>query len=266
MTKPLAVQLYTFRDLDRPGPEGLGLDPATLEAIAEIGYLGVETVDIPGGDAVAARRTLDEVGLRVTSSHSWARPDDLEGFGRAAAGIAELGSSSIIVSSGKLGTTADIAAFADRLNAAAIVARTHGLTLALHNHSAEMQLVEGVTAYHRLRERLDHDIRFQVDIFWVQVGGADPVSVIRDLGDRVVSLHVKDGAVLPAEAGDEPFVNVPIGEGVVDVASAVAAADPYPGIEWAIVEFDYCDGPPIDAVRASFAWMVEHGLGRGARP
>ena len=79
MPKPLAVQLYTFRDLTRPGAAGLGLDPETLEAIAEIGYLGVETVDVPGGDPVAARRVLEEAGLEIASAHSWASPDDPAG-------------------------------------------------------------------------------------------------------------------------------------------------------------------------------------------
>ena len=37
MPKPLATQLYTFRDTTKPGIEGMGLDPATLSAIAEIG-------------------------------------------------------------------------------------------------------------------------------------------------------------------------------------------------------------------------------------
>jgi hypothetical protein len=63
MPKPLATQLYTFRDTTRPGIEGMGLDPATLAAIAEIGFLGVETVDVPGGDPVAARRAIEAAGL-----------------------------------------------------------------------------------------------------------------------------------------------------------------------------------------------------------
>ena len=48
MPLPLAVQLYTFRDPARFGGAGMGLDPATLEAIAAAGFLGVETVDVPG--------------------------------------------------------------------------------------------------------------------------------------------------------------------------------------------------------------------------
>ncbi len=265
MSKPLAVQLYTFRDMTRPGPAGLTLDRPTLEAIAEIGYLGVETVDVPGGDPDAARRAFEDVGLRVASSHSWARPADLEGFERASAGIAALGSTRMIVSGGPFTSTDEVDALADRLNAAAAVTARHGLVLGYHNHSSEMLPIDGVPLYRRLRDRLDPRVDFQVDIFWVVVGGADPAVVLDELGGRVISLHLKDGARLPSAANAEPFVNVAVGHGVIDIVSAVAAGDRQPSIEWLIVEFDHCDGSPIEAVRASYEYLSTHGLGLGSR-
>ena len=265
MPKPLAVQLYTFRDTTRPGAAGLGLDRGLLETIAGMGYLGVETVDVPGGDADLARHAIEDAGLRVASSHTWSDPADADAFERASAGIAAIGSSRIIVSGGPFATVDEVEAFADQLNAAALVAGRHGLTLGYHNHSAEMHALEGVPAYRRLRDRVDPAVAFQVDIFWVVVGGADPTTVIDDLGDRVVSLHVKDGVTLPSAASAEPFVNVAVGQGVVDIASAVTAADRHPGIDWLIVEFDYCDGPPLEAVRQSHEYLMTNGLGRGSR-
>ena len=113
MPKPLAVQLYTFRDTTRPGPAGLVLDRETLEAVAEVGYLGVETVDVPGGDPDAARRAFEEAGLAVASSHSWADPADLDAFERASAAIASMGSPRIIVSGGPFASLAEVDAFAD---------------------------------------------------------------------------------------------------------------------------------------------------------
>jgi sugar phosphate isomerase/epimerase len=265
MPKPLAVQLYTFRDTTRPGPAGLGLDLETLEVIAEMGYIGVETVDVPGGDPVAARQALADVGLQVASSHSWGDPGDIEAFEGASAAVAELGSKRIIVSGGPFPTVGDVEAFAERMNAATVVAGRHGLTLGYHNHSSEMHALEGVPVYRRLRDRLDPGIVFQVDIFWVVVGGADPSIVIDALGDRVASLHVKDGVTLPSAASAEPFVNVAVGEGVIDVPSAVATANRHPGIEWLIVEFDHAEGPPGPPVRDSYAYLTSNGLGRGSR-
>jgi sugar phosphate isomerase/epimerase len=265
MPKPLAVQLYTFRDPARFGGAGMGLDPQTLEAIAAIGYLGVETVDVPGGDPVAARRVLDGLGLQVASSHTWGSIDDLDGFARSAAAVAELGASTIIVSGKGFETVEAVDAFTDRLNGAARVATKAGVRLGYHNHDAEMHPVDGIPAYRRMIDRLDPTVVLQVDIFWVVVGGAVPTDVIAESGDRVVSLHIKDGVTLPsAAAGAEPFVNVPIGRGVIDVATAIGAADLMSQIEWLIVEFDYCDGSPVEAVRASYQDLVGRALGRGS--
>ncbi len=262
--KPLAAQLYTFRDPARFGGPGLGLDRGVLDGLASIGYLGVETVDVPGGDPVAARRALDDAGLAVASSHTWARIDDAAGFERACAGVAALGSRRIIVSGAGFDSVEAVERFADRLDAAAAVATSHGLTLGYHNHSVELRPVGGRTPLDRLAERVDPAVAFQLDIFWVVVGGADPAAVIDRLGDRVVSLHVKDGVTLPSDAGSgEPFLNVPIGEGVVDPRPAIAAADAHDGIEWLIVEFDHVAGDPLEAVGRSFAFLTEHGLGRG---
>jgi sugar phosphate isomerase/epimerase len=261
MPLPLAVQMYTFRDPARFGGAGMGLDMPTLSAIAASGYLGVETVDVPGADPVAARRALADLDLAVTSSHTWADVADPEEFGRAAGAIAELGSQRIIVSAAGFKTLDAVEATIDRLGAAADVAGTHGLRLGYHNHSAEMTILEGAPVIDHIAAGLGDAIDFQVDIFWVAVGGANPASVISRLGTRVVSLHLKDGVELPHAADDaKPFLNVPVGSGVVDPGPAIAAADALGSVEWLIVEFDHVEGSAIDATRQSLVELTARGL------
>ena len=123
-----------------------------------------------------------------------------------------------------------VEAFADRLNGAARSRPATGCAWAITTTIAEMRPLEGVPVYRRLLERLDPAVVFQLDIFWVAVGGAVATEVIAELGSRTVSLHVKDGETLPgAAAGGEPFVNVPVGDGVVDIGSAIAAAEAHAG-------------------------------------
>ncbi len=264
MPLPLAVQLYTFRDPVRFGGAGMGLDPETLEAIAAAGFLGVETVDVPGGDPVAARRVLADCGLAVASAHTWTPLDDLDAVERAAANLAELGSPHMIVSGSGFDTVEAVDRFADRLAAAGDVAVRHGLRFGYHNHSEEMGTLEGEPIIDRLVGRMGPEVDLQVDIFWVRVGGADPAEVIDRLGSRIVSLHVKDGIDLPRSAGGgEAFVNVPVGDGVVDPGPAIAAAERQTGVEWLIVEFDHVDGSAIEAVRRSHDHLVHRGLAQG---
>ena len=265
MPLPLAVQLYTLRDPDRFGGTGLGLDVPTLTTLADAGFLGVETVDVPGGDPVEARRVLADLGLAVASAHTWADVDDPDAVARAADALAELGASRMIVSHGPLDALAAVDALGERLAAAAEVAGTHGMRLGYHNHDWELRPIGDAVPLERLAAATGTAIDVQVDIFWVAVGGASPAAVIERLGSRVVSLHLKDGIELPPFAyGAPPFVNVPVGTGVVDPGPAVAAAEAQPSVEWLIVEFDHVAGPPIDGVRASLEQLTARGLARAA--
>jgi sugar phosphate isomerase/epimerase len=127
-----------------------------------------------------------------------------------------------------------------------------------------MHLLDGIPVIDRLAEQVGDAIDFQVDIFWVVVGGADPSAVIRGLGKRVVSLHVKDGIELPGTAyAEEPFINVAVGDGVVDPEPAIDATAEAGSLEWLIVEFDHVGGPPIDAARRSLENLTSRGLGMG---
>jgi sugar phosphate isomerase/epimerase len=262
---PLAVQLYTFRDPDRFGGSGLGLDVPTLTAIADAGFLGVETVDVPGGDPGEARRVLADLGLTVASAHTWTDVGDADAVARAADALVALGASRMIVSHDPLEEIGAVDALAERLAAAAEVARDHGLRLGYHNHDWELRPIGGVVPLDRIASVAGDALDLQVDIFWVVVGGAEPAEVIRRLGRQVVSLHLKDGVELPPSAYGAPsFINVPVGTGVVDPGPAVAAAEAQPTVEWLIVEFDHVDGSPLDGARASLEQLTARGLGRAA--
>jgi len=261
---PLAVQLYTFRDPARFGGAGMGLDAPALTAIAESGFVGVETVDVPGGDAAEARRVLADLGLVVASSHTWSEWTDADAFRHAADEVASLGSPRIIVSPRPEDIADGGAGLMDRLAAAADIAAERGIRLGIHTHDGEMRMVDGQRVIDRLSNGLGDALDVQIDIFWAVVGGADPAEVIRRLGSRVVSLHLKDGITLPPSAyGDTPFVNVPVGSGSVDPAPAVMAAEAVGSVEWLIVEFDHVDGSAVEATRKSLDFVVSRGLGRG---
>ncbi len=264
---PLAVQLYSFRDDTRGGSDAFTLDPGLLDELARLGYGGVETVGVPGGDVTAARAALAAAGLSVTSTHSWAPIDDPGAFERICADAAAIGSPRVIVSGHRFDGRDDVRRFADSLDAGATIAARHGLRVGIHNHDGEMQDVDGAgPGYALLRDETGPTVDFQVDIFWVVVGGASPETVIRDLGSRVCSLHVKDGPVLPPSAsGGHPFVNGAVGSGVVDPGPAIAALAEAPNADWLIVELDHAAGPVIDAVAGSIAYLAGRGLARSSR-
>src|SRR5437867_3978880 len=62
-TLPIAAQLYTVRDLMKEDFAG------TVRAVAALGYEGVEFAGLYNTPAREVRALLDELGLKVSSSH-----------------------------------------------------------------------------------------------------------------------------------------------------------------------------------------------------
>ncbi len=82
-----------------------------------------------------------------------------------------------------------------------------------------------------LVSRRSHDgWGLELDIYWAAFAGADPEALIRELGDRVHLLHLKDGLLPgpPEERAAERATSErwfrPLGNGDVDVAACVDAA------------------------------------------
>ena len=78
------------------------------------------------------------------------------------------------------------------MNFAQPIVEAAGMKLAFHNHYKEfiptdydaIIMDEFLTKTH---------INLQIDTFWVFYAGKEPVSLLEELKDRIVSIHLKDG-------------------------------------------------------------------------
>jgi sugar phosphate isomerase/epimerase len=248
---PISVQLYTLRDqtaVDFPG---------VLARLGAKGYAGVELAGLSGLSAAQLAAALTAAGIGLSSAHIGLTVDG--GFDAALDLHQSLGCDTVVIPSlphDAFSNLDDIRASADRVNAAAGAARSRGLTLGYHNHWWELApLSDGRPALCHLFDHLAPDVIAEVDIYWVQVGGADPKEVVVDLGSRVGLVHVKDG---PADGPSSPMVAV--GDGVIDIAGVLAAA---PNARWHIVELDRCATDMFEAVERSYDYLVGNGYSRG---
>jgi len=251
MLSPIALQLYTVRNL-------LSQDAsAVLRRVAEIGYVGAETglTDQTGAPTMA--RLCKSLGLQV--------PSVLTGFpfdeSKSAAldEVVALGCQYVGISwypPEKLKTVDDVKVLCEKLNAADEIARRHGLTMIYHNHWAEGEtLPDGRTPLQILLEYTNPTMQFEVDVYWAQTGGSDPVALVKQGGARIPILHIKDG---PAVRG-EPMVAV--GEGSVDIPGVIHAGEG--ATKWLIVELDECATDMMEAVEKSYRYLVANKLGYG---
>lgn len=248
MTAPIALQLYTLREAAaRDGYESI------VRQTAEMGYVGVETAGFPGTTPEAAGKLFKSLGLQVTSIHSFPVPtadkkqEILDTLGA-------LDTQCLISGGGpdQFKSVDEIKAFCDLFNQAVEMLAPHGVTLGMHNHWWEYLKVGERYAYEYAVDMLDPRIIFQLDTYWIKVGGCDPAEIVAKMGARAPLLHVKDG---PANRQD---AMLPVGSGVIDVPAIVKAGAAH--TKWLIVELDRCDMDMAEAARQSYNYLVGKGL------
>ncbi len=245
-----ALQLYSVR-------EALAEDfTGVMRQIADIGYAGVEpALGTLGTTPAEAGMLFKALGLKVPSAHTHL-PLDAE-KGPVLEAMAALDCRRIVSGKGpeSFQTLDGVRRTCDLFNEAYAVAKENGMSFGIHNHWWEFEAVEGRYPYRILLEELHPEIFFEVDTYWVRTAGLDPAEVVSELGQRAPLLHIKDG---PAVEG-APMVAV--GDGVIDVAAIVRAAEGR--VEWLIVELDECATDMMEAVERSYDYLVKGGLARG---
>ena len=253
--KPLSVQLYSLRE------EAKDNFKAVLEFIAETGFKGVEPAGFNGMTPKEFRSTVDDLGMVISSSHGpWAGPENLNEVIDVAG---ELGVDLVACGFGRdnFKDMEAIKATAEAVNGMVEVLSKAGLTLFQHNHSWEFEDIDGRIKYDIYAE-LCPGVKFQIDAYWAaNHGSLNPAEQVAKFKDRMPLLHIKDGPLKP----DAPMTA--FGEGVMDIPSVLAAADP--GIlRWVIVELDRIDGgiPEMrEAIAKSYRYMIENDLAEGNR-
>lgn len=249
MAAPISIQLYTVRELLANDYEGV------VKRLAEIGYVGVEPAGFPGSTVDDAVALYKELGLKVSSAHC---PLPIGDQKEASLEIMEkLGCKYLVSGFGpdNFKTVDGIKASCETFNEAASVAESAGYRFAIHNHWWEFLELDGRRVYSYMLDYLQPNVYFEIDTYWVQTGGADPVAVVKELGARAPLLHIKDGPC------DKEKSMTAVGTGEVDFPAIVEAAGAH--VEWMIVELDRCDTDMMDAVEQSYKYLVGEDLARG---
>jgi sugar phosphate isomerase/epimerase len=242
MAPKIALQLYTLRDLTKIDYEGI------VRKVAEMGYDGVETAGFDGTSLAAAAKLFKELGLAVAGAHSpfpvGEKKNEILDISSA------LGCKYMVVPHIGPNDTKDMDSLkilCDRINEAQANSKARGMTLSIHNHWWEYQTLEGKLAADWMVEMIDPDVLFELDTYWIKVGGVDPVARVRQIGKRAPLLHIKDGP------GNREAAQTAIGAGIMDFPAILKAGGA--NTEWWIMEADRVDGDALEAARQSCIYM-----------
>lgn len=215
------LQLYSVHDVDDS-------TATVLDRVAETDLDGVEFFELDDPDAVAA--ALDRTGLDVAGAHVGLESleDDFEATVETWASV---GVTEFVVpwaDPEHFESRSAVESLADRLNEVADRLAEHGHRLHYHNHDQEFAEIGGRPAFEVLAEAAP-SVGLEIDLGWVGVGGADPLSYVDRYADRVSLLHVKD---YDAAGG-----SAKVGEGDLDL-DGVAAKAREQDVEWLIYEYE----------------------------
>ena len=251
---PIALQLWTVRGVLAPDVD------LALSHVKASGFSAVELAPPPSGlSPFRLIESLSRHDLAVVSIHGDLPTPATIGYWRQLAN--ECRSSKLIwhgwPRDPRFGSLAGVRDLIATCNAAAALARDHGLALGLHNHWWEFEPLEEDRPIRLMHDALHPDVFWQLDVYWAQTAGTDPANELAELGTRVRSIHWKDG---PCVHG-EPMTA--LGQGKVDIPR-IARGLTHP-IDW-VIELDECATDPLEAAQQSRVYLESlsgGGSGRG---
>lgn len=266
----LGLQLFSVRDELQKDYFG------TLEKLAALGYrnleIAVHNIDACiEPNAAVLRRRLDELGMKVVSSHL----SPLDRHEEIAAYLGELGCPAVGCSIAFFRNKQDVLDFSGKLNRYGEMFKKRNLEFYYHNHYQEFQKMDGQYVMDILLAHTDPDlVKVEFDTYWAQRGGVDPVEYLKKLGDRCDLVHQKDlpAGIHPvnlfetigeeAEIAFESFVQMlepeqftEIGEGVMDIPAIVRTIREIGAVKYVFVEQDLTLKNQLESVAISYRNM-----------
>ena len=259
MTTPtLAAQLYTIRDHTQTQDDFAN----SMSKIREIGYTAVQVSAIGPIPHEEVLNITNDNGLTICNTHiSYDRLlNDLDD----------------VIEQHKLWNTQHVAIgsmppefrtdadgfrrFAEIANGIGEKLAQADLTFSYHNHSFEFVQYDGQTGLDILYNESDpRYVQAEIDTYWIQHGGADPIVWIDRMTDRMPVVHLKDMVMMPDADGKPQQTMAEVGEGNMNwegILKACARAN----VEWYAIEQDICQRDPFESLAISYTNLKAMGV------
>lgn len=252
--KDLGLELWTVRDLCAQD------FPRTMKLVADIGYKSVQPAGYYGYRPMEFKKILDDVGLKMNSSHHVGGCDVNEMMDLAdMLGIKTL--------CGCVGAPADFESLdkikesADRVNAMIDRAEKYGFEVYEHNHFWEFERINGKLKYDYLHE-LCPRLKCELDLYWAtNYFTEDAVAILKKYAYKTTLLHLKDGIGAIEADGTKTMTLMPLGRGKLPIPELIANTPDC--CREIYVELDSCNVDIKDAIRISYDYMVGNGFAVG---
>jgi len=239
----IALQMYTLRDFCKTAPE----IAKTLARVRQIGYTAVQVSGMGPIEATELAKILRGEGLTCCATHIPMERMETE-TQKVIDDHAILGCKYTAIGGffQKEFIWQDWLNFFGRYNAIAAKFSASPVRIGYHNHSHEFMKVDGRLIMQSIIDNLSADVWMEIDTYWVQHGGADPIQWINKVKKRIPCVHLKDMSIT---FGRQQLM-AEVGEGNLNW-SGILSACKLAGVEWYIIEQDVCQRDPFESVEIS---------------
>ncbi|MFT5736598.1 MAG: sugar phosphate isomerase/epimerase [Maribacter sp.] len=125
----------------------------------------------------------------------------------------------------------------DVFNKAGKRLQEEGITLVYHAHGYEFKNYEDGSLFDYMAKNAEH-FGFEMDVYWVQHGGGNPMVLLNKYSDKFKLMHLKDmehGMVGNVSGHSDVETNVTLGTGQIDMDGLIKRAKEL-GIEYMFIE------------------------------
>ncbi len=254
----IAAQLFTIRDHIKTRADF----EASMKKIRAIGYRAVQISTIGDIPDVTVKGIVDDNGLTICNTH--VAVDDLLYHPERVIAQHEVWDCRHVAIGGmpleNRGSEDGFRRFAETANRIGETLAAADLTFSYHNHSFEFVKFGGRTGLDLLLEETDpRYVQMELDTYWIQHGGGDPLAWIERVSGRMPVVHLKDMVMLPSDDGRGVQAMAEVGAGNLNFPAILAACQ-QAGVEWYAVEQDFCAGDPFDSLAISYRNLLSLGL------
>lgn len=251
-SKTIGIQLYSLRGL--VGSDGI---QKVLDTVAGIGYKNLETAGYSDGKIYGLepkdfKKRVADLGMKCTSAHlgqSYSKEkhaDVMAWWDRAIDAHQQAGIGYLIQPSMPVNDKSkieDLQLYCEYFSMVGERASKAGLIFGYHNHTVEFKKIgEHVILDYMLKTCNPQNVCFELDVYWCQEGGANPVDYLKKYPDQIKLTHIKDDKEIGAS-------------GKMDFGAIFKQMKKNGITDWYVEIEQYTSGNPVQSAKESFEYL-----------